>query len=74
MNKRTLGSMLMAGAAALSLLSAPVSSARPNCIDNGSGTRRCETNGSVSIKAVPQTSASNVGVLQRRGVGTWTRQ
>ncbi len=71
MNKRTLGSMLMAGAAVLSLLSAPVSNARPNCVDNGSGTRRCETNGSTSIKAVPNRSAANVGIVQRRGV--WNR-
>lgn len=70
MTKRTLGSVLLAGAMAVTLMSAPVSNARPTCVDSGAS-RRCETHGSVSIKAVPQKRAGNVGVLQRRGV--WDR-
>lgn len=50
-----------------SLISAPVAGARQTCHDAGSHVR-CETSGSVSIKAVPQTRAPHVGeITPRRG-------
>ena len=45
-------SVLLVGLVAASLLSAPLAGARQTCQDAGSHIR-CETNGSVSIKAVP---------------------
>ncbi|RWA20611.1 hypothetical protein MBRU_02830 [Mycolicibacterium brumae DSM 44177] len=44
----------------VSLISAPGAMARPNCRESG-GKTRCETNGSTSIKAVPQTRAQQPG-------------
>lgn len=59
--------MLATGVMVASILSAPVAVARPTCQDGGS-TKRCETRGSTSIKAVPQTSAGslNAGPPGRR--------
>ena len=51
-----------------SLISAPVAGARQTCHDAGSHVR-CETSGSVSIKAVPQTRAPHVE-KSRRDAGT----
>lgn len=48
--------MLVAGSTAMALLSAPTAAARPTCRDTGSATV-CESNGSVSIKARPGTTA-----------------
>jgi hypothetical protein len=63
-------SVLLVGVIAASLLSAPLAGARQTCQDAGSHIR-CETNGSVSIKAVPTTRAPNVGEIlppRRSGV------
>lgn len=51
-------SVLLVSAIAASLISAPAAAARPTC-EESAGLTRCETNGSVSIKAVPTTSASD---------------
>jgi len=48
-----------AGAVASTLMFAPSATAQPTCHEAGSLVR-CETNGSVSIKAVPGTRAPNV--------------
>ena len=55
-----------------SLVSAPVAAARPTCHDTN-GMVRCETNGSTSLKAVPQTRAGAPQMIggiggMRRGV------
>ncbi|MCX6487212.1 MAG: hypothetical protein NT156_04400 [Mycobacterium sp.] len=47
---------LAAGLTAMSLLAAPTAAARPTCRDTGSATV-CQSNGSVSIKATPGTTA-----------------
>jgi hypothetical protein len=64
-------SLITVGALVASLIVAPAASAMPTCQDAGSHVR-CETSGSVSIKAVPQTSAPHVGQInpdrRRRGV------
>ncbi len=73
MTKRTAGSVLMIGVVGLSLLTAPVSSARPTCHDAGSNIR-CETNGSVSIKAVPTTRAPHVGEVMMGPRRMWGRR
>ncbi len=52
-------SILFVGVFVASLISAPVAQATQTCQDAGSHVR-CETNGSVSIKAVPTTRAPNV--------------
>lgn len=72
MTKRALGAALLVGTVAMTLLSAPVAGARPTCHDAGSNIR-CETNGSVSIKAVPTTRAPNAGMMmpRRGGMGMW---
>ncbi|WP_328354478.1 hypothetical protein OG976_23665 [Mycobacterium sp. NBC_00419] len=64
--------LLMAAIVIASLVSAPVADARQTCHDAGSHVR-CETSGSVSIKAVPQTRAPHVGEItptrdNRRGL------
>ncbi|PQP52152.1 hypothetical protein C6A88_06545 [Mycolicibacterium austroafricanum] len=51
--------VLMTSVVAALLVSAPPASAQANCQEAGSLVR-CETNGSVSIKAVPGTRAPNV--------------
>jgi len=51
--------LMMTNIAAAQLISAPVAGAQPTCQDAGSHVR-CQTNGSVSIKAVPTTLAPNV--------------
>ncbi len=66
------GALMFVGVAVAAVISAPVAGARPTCQDAGSHVR-CETNGSVSIKAVPQTRAPHVGQVMpqnqnRRGV------
>lgn len=53
---------------ALSLIAPPVAAARQTCHDTGGGVR-CETNGSVSIKAVPQTRAPQAGAGMIGGIG-----
>ncbi|BBY66293.1 hypothetical protein [Mycolicibacterium helvum] len=66
-------SLLTAAMVAVSLVSAPAADARQTCQDAGSHVR-CETSGSVSIKAVPQTRAPHVGEItptgrdRRRGI------
>ncbi|BBY75685.1 hypothetical protein MPRF_25840 [Mycolicibacterium parafortuitum] len=50
---------LTAGAAGVLLGSAPTAAAQATCQEAGSLVR-CQTNGSVSIKAVPGTRAPNV--------------
>ena len=47
---------MMAGLAAVSVLSAPMAAARPTCQDAGSNTV-CSTSGSTSIKVRPGTTA-----------------
>jgi len=54
----------------ISLISAPTAAARPTCHEAG-GATRCETNGSVSIKAVPQTRAH--GSTMPGGIGGMRR-
>lgn len=56
MKLRGKSALLMAALMVTTLLSAPSAAARPTCNEAG-GVTRCETNGSVSIKAVPQTTA-----------------
>jgi hypothetical protein len=53
-------SVLFVSVVAASMISAPVAQARQTCHEAG-GVTRCETNGSVSIKAVPTTLAPHVG-------------
>lgn len=60
MAKRVTSSMLLVGVIAASLVSAPIAEARQTCHDAGSFVR-CETSGSVSIKAVPTTRAPQAG-------------
>ncbi|CAN5274036.1 hypothetical protein BH11ACT6_BH11ACT6_50830 [soil metagenome] len=60
MARRGKSSVLLVGAIAASLISAPIAEARQTCHDAGSITR-CETSGSVSIKAVPSTRAPQAG-------------
>jgi hypothetical protein len=69
MTKREKWSLLSAGVVVASLILVPTAGAMPTCQDAG-GTVRCETNGSVSIKAVPQSRAPHVGEINppRRGV------
>ena len=59
----------MAGLAAVSVLSAPVASARPTCQDAATKTI-CTTNGSTSIKARPGTVAppANIPVFPWLGM------
>lgn len=58
--------LLTASVVVGALISAPVASAQPTCQDAGTVTR-CQTNGSVSIKAVPGTRAPNVTETIPRG-------
>lgn len=51
--------LLVPSVAAAALMVAPVAGAQATCKEAGSLTR-CETSGSVSIKAVPGTRAPNV--------------
>ncbi|QEN14944.1 hypothetical protein ACQ856_25040 [Mycolicibacterium psychrotolerans] len=73
MNVRGKISLLTTAVVAASLISAPVAGARQTCHDAGSHVM-CETSGSVSIKAVPQTRAPNVSEItpnsrdRRRGI------
>lgn len=66
-------SVVTTAVVAAALISAPVASARQTCHDAGSHVR-CETSGSVAIKAVPQTRAPNVSEItptgrdRRRGI------
>lgn len=66
-------SVLTTAVVVVSLISAPTASARQTCHDAGSHVR-CETSGSVAIKAVPQTRAPNVSEItptgrdRRRGI------
>ncbi|MGU3502795.1 hypothetical protein [Mycobacterium sp. C31M] len=58
--------LVAVGAASVALISAPTVGATPTCQDAGSVVR-CQTNGSVSIKAVPGTRAPNVAESIPRG-------
>ncbi|MEE6166050.1 MULTISPECIES: hypothetical protein [unclassified Mycolicibacterium] len=65
-------SLLVVAVMVVSLLSAPVAGARQTCHDAG-GVVRCETSGSVSLKATPQSRAPHVGQIngdtdRRRGI------
>ncbi len=65
-------SLLLATVVVASLISAPVASARQTCHDAG-GVVRCETSGSVSLKATPEARAPHVGQInadtnRRRGL------
>ncbi|BBZ00251.1 hypothetical protein [Mycolicibacterium fallax] len=68
MNLRGKSALFAAGLVVISLISAPTAAARPTCHEAG-GATRCETNGSVSIKAVPQTRAPSAGQLMMPGMG-----
>jgi hypothetical protein len=48
--------MLLAGLAAVAVVAAPAADARRTCHDTG-GSTICQTNGSVSVKAIPTTTA-----------------
>jgi hypothetical protein len=72
MTMRGKSSLLLAIVVVASLVSAPVASARQTCHDAG-GVVRCETSGSVSIKATPEARAPHVGQInpdtnRRRGL------
>ncbi|MEI7545726.1 MAG: hypothetical protein WCJ53_12990 [Mycobacteriaceae bacterium] len=57
MTNRGAVAWVMAAVAAATLVSAPAASARPVCEDAGNQTI-CQTNGSISIKSRPGTTAS----------------
>lgn len=65
MKYRRTASAMAAGLMTAALISAPVASAKPVCHTSGSKTR-CETNGSTSIKAVPETRAPMAGQMMGR--------
>ncbi|WP_246585174.1 hypothetical protein [[Mycobacterium] fortunisiensis] len=69
MTTRSKTALLMAGLAAVSMISAPVASARPTCQDTATKTI-CTTNGSTSIKARPGTVAppANIPVFPWLGM------
>jgi hypothetical protein len=72
MTMRGKSSLLAVAVIAASLLSAPLAGARQTCHDAG-GVVRCETSGSVSLKATPQARAPHVGQIngdrdRRRGI------
>ncbi len=72
MTMRGKSSLLLAAVVVASLISAPMANARQTCHDAG-GVVRCETSGSVSIKATPEARAPHVGQItpnrdRRRGV------
>lgn len=56
MNTRTAAALLMSSLSVVALASAPAALARPTCQDTNTKTV-CQTNGSVSIKARPGTTA-----------------
>jgi hypothetical protein len=58
-NKYSAPLLVATSVVAVSLVSAPLAGAQATCRETG-GLVRCETNGSVSIKAVPTTVAPNV--------------
>jgi hypothetical protein len=63
-------SLLAVSVIVASLLSAPPAGARQTCHDAGSVVR-CETSGSVSLKATPEARAPHVGQInpdRRRGI------
>ena len=68
MKLRGKSALLMAALMVTTLLSAPSAAARPTCNEAG-GVTRCETNGSGSIKAVPQTRAIYLEPDIDRGLG-----
>jgi hypothetical protein len=72
MTVRGKSSLLAVGVIVASLLSAPAAGARQTCHDAG-GVVRCETSGSVSLKATPEARAPHVGQInggrdRRRGI------
>ncbi|UWW07707.1 hypothetical protein [Mycolicibacterium brumae] len=56
------------GLIVVSMISSPVAGARQSCRDTG-GAIRCETSGSTSIKAVPQTRAMGPQAGMIGGIG-----
>lgn len=60
--------LLLASVTVGPLISAPVAGAMPTCQDAGSVVR-CETHGSVSIKAVPTPRAPTVADINQRNRG-----
>ncbi len=56
MTSRGKSALVLASLAVVAVISAPAASARPSCQEAGVKTI-CQTNGSVSIKAVPGTRA-----------------
>jgi hypothetical protein len=67
--------LVVAGLSILAIASAPVASAQKTCHDAGS-VIRCETSGSVSLKATPEPRAPHVGQINgdrtvRRGI-SWS--
>ena len=62
MTMRGKSSLLPVAVLVASLISAPMAGAQPTCQEAGSLVR-CETSGSVSIKAVPQSRAPHVGAI-----------
>lgn len=72
---RRKSALLLAALTLTSLVSAPVAGARQTCHDAGSVVR-CETSGSVALKATPEARAPHVGQIngdrnRRRGI-TWS--
>ncbi len=72
MTLRAKSSLLLATVVVASLVSAPAAGARQTCHDAG-GVVRCETSGSVSLKATPEARAPHVGQInpdtsRRRGI------
>lgn len=72
MTRRAICSVLVSTATVASLTVAPVANATQTCHDAGSVVR-CETSGSVSLKATPQARAPHVGQINgnlngRRGI------
>lgn len=72
MTVRGKSSLLAVMVLVASLVSAPMAGARQTCHDAGSVVR-CETSGSVSLKATPEARAPHVGQIngsrdQRRGI------
>lgn len=61
-----MASVVVAPLISAPLISTPTASAQPTCQEAGTITR-CQTNGSVSIKAVPGTRAPNVAESIPRG-------
>lgn len=69
---------LVAAAATMPIIFAPIAAAAPTACSEGSGVVRCQTNGSTSIKASPTTKApvsgqqmGGLGIIPRAIVLGW---